>query len=199
MDWPAGTLEPPDRLALANRLAALCALDPEIRQQAARLVRQCSDVPKQLPARAARFIRKHYLYMMDPPGVELLQGARSFRFTGGGDCDCLAIYWTAIVRAAGLTAWVGGVVYGDRMPHAVGVGWDGRCWELSDATRYGGSVPPLRFTVPKGARILVYRPEPGSEGFAWVERRSPWRRATVRRVPPWWIALGLACMVVSNL
>lgn len=198
-------LDSKQRIELLNRLAVQDSIDESIRYTAGVLVNGgrleyerggriyrrnwpgVKNVPDQFPAEAARFIRWRYLYLMEPPGIEVFQGPVAMAKTGVHDCDCGARAWVALMRAAGLEAYAAGVTppppY-SRHPfdffHAVG--YDpraGRHYELIDDRKYvGGKERSIRFTPSRGSVTVYFAPEPWKEGFMMAKNGGPYRPVT---------------------
>jgi len=152
------------RVALANDIAYRASWEPWLRAVAYRAAGSVwTNLPRRGPGAIARWVRRHIRYAKECPGIELLQGPRATLSVGVGDCDDLAILWSALCQSIGLPAEVGGVGrFGEYPIHAIGVDpINGALYELSKDGRYSGVGRALRFVLPQGYYCVSWEPRTG--------------------------------------
>lgn len=173
------SMTPWKRLAAANERGMWHGMDPPLRELAAFVSSDASDVRTEGAAEVARWIRSRMVYAQEAPGVELLQGPYDSLRYKTTDCDDAGILFLSLTRAIGLTTYMAGIAMQEdiyTLIHAVG--WQGALdlededgfspgiyYELINDSRYGGTRSGLQFLLPAGYAGVIYTPEPDIKGY----------------------------------
>lgn len=168
------SLEPWDRVRLAEELARAHSMDPPMREMGAYILDNCREIHRKGALKLAEWIRWRIRYFMESPGIEILQGPYDTLATRVGDCDDAAILFATLAKAVGLHVrfcGVGQLSDPTTLIHAIG--YDERSgiyYELIDDGKYGGrSNPPLVWTIPDGMFTLYWSPETEQYYADWGE------------------------------
>jgi transglutaminase-like putative cysteine protease len=144
---------------MANAIAYRAAREPWLKGVAYEAAGPVwRSLPRRGPRAIASWVRRQIRYARECPGVEVLQGPRATLEVGVGDCDDMAILWSALCLSLGLPAEVGGVGrWGHNPIHAIGVDpANSELLELSKDWRYTGLFRPLHFDLPRGYYCLSW-------------------------------------------